>query len=118
MNWVRNNRFLASFLAVVLLASTADLSWSDPLLVVYELAVGAVLGAVLGRLGAAGLSRAAGLFPGTLSRGRARRADPPIVRIRVAPSGRVLCSSQFQIALRAGEGPQSGVIGRKAESRT
>jgi cell volume regulation protein A len=55
------------FLAVVLLASPADLSWTDPLLVVYELAVGAVLGAVLGRLGAAGLTRAAlpatGLYP-------------------------------------------------------
>jgi cell volume regulation protein A len=55
------------FLAVVLLASPADLSWTDPLLVVYELAVGAVLGAVLGRLGAAGLIRAAlpatGLYP-------------------------------------------------------
>jgi cell volume regulation protein A len=55
------------FLAVVLLSSTAALSWLDPLLVVYELAVGAVLGGLLGRAGVLGLRRAAlpatGLYP-------------------------------------------------------
>ncbi len=55
------------FLAVVLLSSPAALSWVDPLLVVYELGVGAVLGGLLGRLGVLGLRRAAlpatGLYP-------------------------------------------------------
>lgn len=55
------------FIAVVLLSSGAVLSWTDPLLVVYELALGGVLGGVIGRLGAAGLKRAAlpatGLYP-------------------------------------------------------
>ena len=55
------------FLAVVLLSSTAALSWTDPLLVVYELVAGGLLGAALGRLGALGLRRAAlpatGLYP-------------------------------------------------------
>ena len=55
------------FIAVVLLSSGAELSWTDPLLVVYELALGGVLGAAIGRLGAAGLKRAAlpatGLYP-------------------------------------------------------
>jgi potassium/hydrogen antiporter len=55
------------FLAVVLLSSTAVLSWLDPLLVVYELVAGGVIGVVLGRLGALGLRRAAlpatGLYP-------------------------------------------------------
>jgi cell volume regulation protein A len=55
------------FLAVVLLSSTVALSWLDPLLVVYELVAGGVIGVVLGRLGALGLRRAAlpatGLYP-------------------------------------------------------
>ncbi|GLZ47360.1 K+/H+ antiporter [Actinomycetospora sp. NBRC 106375] len=55
------------FLAVVLLSSAATLTWLDPLLVVYELALGGLLGAALGRLGALGLRRAAlpatGLYP-------------------------------------------------------
>lgn len=55
------------FLAVVILSSTAALSWLDPLLVVYELVAGALLGAALGRVGALGLRRAAlpatGLYP-------------------------------------------------------
>jgi potassium/hydrogen antiporter len=55
------------FLAVVLLSATTELTWTDPLLVVYELAVGGLLGALLGRLGVAGLRRAAlpatGLYP-------------------------------------------------------
>ncbi|MFC5142535.1 potassium/proton antiporter [Actinomycetospora rhizophila] len=55
------------FLAVVILSSTAALSWLDPLLVVYELLVGGLLGAALGRVGALGLRRAAlpatGLYP-------------------------------------------------------
>ncbi|MDL5156898.1 potassium/proton antiporter [Actinomycetospora termitidis] len=55
------------FIAVVLLSSGTALSWTDPLLVVYELALGGVLGGLLGRLGVAGLKRAAlpatGLYP-------------------------------------------------------
>ncbi|GAA4806243.1 potassium/proton antiporter [Actinomycetospora chlora] len=55
------------FLAVVLLSSAATLTWLDPLLVVYELVLGGLLGAALGRLGAYGLRRAAlpatGLYP-------------------------------------------------------
>ncbi len=55
------------FLAVVLLSSPDDITWTAPLLVVYELAVGGILGALLGRLGSAGLRRAAlpatGLYP-------------------------------------------------------
>ncbi|KAA2258671.1 potassium/proton antiporter [Solihabitans fulvus] len=54
------------FIAVVLLAS-GDLSWTAPLLLVYELGVGAVLGCALGWIGAAALRRAAlpatGLYP-------------------------------------------------------
>lgn len=55
------------FIAVVLLSSTAPLTWSAPLLVAYELIVGGILGGLLGRLGALGLRRAAlpatGLYP-------------------------------------------------------
>ena len=55
------------FLAVVLLSTPGGPGWSTPLLVVYELATGAAVGAVLGRLGAIGLRRAAlpatGLYP-------------------------------------------------------
>lgn len=55
------------FIAVVLLSSTAPLSWSALGLVGYELVVGGILGGLLGRLGALGLKRAAlpatGLYP-------------------------------------------------------
>ncbi|GLZ53377.1 potassium/proton antiporter [Actinomycetospora sp. NBRC 106378] len=55
------------FIAVLLLSAGTALSWSDPLLVVYELVLGGVLGVLIGRLGAAGLKRAAlpatGLYP-------------------------------------------------------
>lgn len=54
-------------IAVLLLAGTATLSWTDPLLVISELAIGAVVGAALGFVGAWGLRRvalpAAGLYP-------------------------------------------------------
>src|SRR3954454_6388817 len=54
-------------LAVVLLSSDAPITWQTPLLVVYELVVGAVLGWLFGRGGAAALRRAAlpatGLYP-------------------------------------------------------
>lgn len=56
-----------AYLAVVLLSTTDPLTWSDPLLGVYELAVGGVVGVVLGRVGVSGLRRAAlpatGLYP-------------------------------------------------------
>ncbi|WP_199438968.1 potassium/proton antiporter [Umezawaea beigongshangensis] len=55
------------YIAVVLLASTDPVTWTAPLLMVYELAAGAVVGVALGRLGAWGLRRAAlpatGLYP-------------------------------------------------------
>ncbi len=54
-------------IAVLLLAGTETLSWTDPLLVVAELAIGAVVGIGLGFAGAWGLRRgalpAAGLYP-------------------------------------------------------
>jgi cell volume regulation protein A len=54
-------------LAVLLLASDAPITWVTPLLVVYELAAGAVIGYALGRVGAWALRRAAlpatGLYP-------------------------------------------------------
>jgi cell volume regulation protein A len=54
-------------LAVVLLASGDPLTWVTPLLVVYELAAGGLIGAVLGRIGAWVLRRVAlpatGLYP-------------------------------------------------------
>jgi cell volume regulation protein A len=54
-------------LAVVLLASDEALTWMTPLLVVYELGLGAAVGLVLGRAGAWALRRAAlpstGLYP-------------------------------------------------------
>ncbi|MCR3748531.1 potassium/proton antiporter [Lentzea californiensis] len=55
------------FIAVVLLASSDQISWTAPLLVVYELGAGALVGVALGYLGGAGLRRAAlpstGLYP-------------------------------------------------------
>lgn len=55
------------YLAVVLLASADRISWTAPLLVIYELAAGALIGVGLGFLGGAGLKRAAlpatGLYP-------------------------------------------------------
>ncbi|MCP2256979.1 cell volume regulation protein A [Streptoalloteichus tenebrarius] len=55
------------FLAVILLASGDPLRWWTPLQVVYELAVGAVVGVGLGLVGAVALRRAAlpatGLYP-------------------------------------------------------
>jgi cell volume regulation protein A len=55
------------FIAVVLLAGDAPLSWTTPLLVAYELVAGAVIGGVLGWLGGWMLRRAAlpstGLYP-------------------------------------------------------
>ncbi|NMI00214.1 potassium/proton antiporter [Pseudonocardia acidicola] len=54
-------------LAVILLASTDPITWTTPLLVVYELATGAVVGALLGFAGGWALRRAAlpatGLYP-------------------------------------------------------
>ena len=54
-------------LAVVLLASDDPITWLTPILVIYELLAGAVIGYVLGRAGAWGLRRAAlpstGLYP-------------------------------------------------------
>jgi cell volume regulation protein A len=54
-------------LAVVLLASGEAITWQTPALVVYELVVGALLGYLFGRGGAAALRRAAlpstGLYP-------------------------------------------------------
>jgi cell volume regulation protein A len=54
-------------LAVVLLASDEAITWVTPLLVVYELGIGAALGLLLGRAGAWALRRAAlpatGLYP-------------------------------------------------------
>lgn len=55
------------YLAVVLLASNQPASWDIPLLVCYELVVGAIIGGVLGWVGGAALRRAAlpatGLYP-------------------------------------------------------
>jgi cell volume regulation protein A len=55
------------YIAVVLLASSDRISWTAPLLVLYELAAGALIGVALGYLGGAGLRRAAlpatGLYP-------------------------------------------------------
>ncbi|MGW4209886.1 potassium/proton antiporter [Lentzea sp. NPDC004789] len=55
------------YIAVVLLASADKISWTAPLLVVYELAAGALIGLLLGVFGAAALRRAAlpatGLYP-------------------------------------------------------
>jgi cell volume regulation protein A len=55
------------FLAVVLLASGDPLTWVTPLLVVYELAFGAIIGLGLGLAGASAMRRAAlpatGLYP-------------------------------------------------------
>ncbi len=54
-------------IAVVLLAGTSEISWVDPLLVVYELVVGALIGAAIGVGGAWVMRRealpAAGLYP-------------------------------------------------------
>ncbi len=54
-------------IAVVLLAGTAEITWLDPLLVVYELVVGALIGAAIGWGGAWLMRRealpAAGLYP-------------------------------------------------------
>jgi cell volume regulation protein A len=54
-------------IAVILLAGTEPITWVDPLLVVYELIIGAVVGAVIGFAGAWLLRRealpAAGLYP-------------------------------------------------------
>jgi cell volume regulation protein A len=54
-------------IAVVLLASSATITWLDPLLVVYELIAGAVIGAAIGFAGAWLMRRealpAAGLYP-------------------------------------------------------
>lgn len=55
------------YIAVVLLASSDRITWTAPLLVLYELAAGALIGVGLGILGGAGLRRAAlpatGLYP-------------------------------------------------------
>ncbi|MDT7790339.1 MAG: potassium/hydrogen antiporter, partial [Pseudonocardiales bacterium] len=47
------------YIAVVLLASSDKISWTAPLLVLYELAAGALIGVLLGVFGAAALRRAA-----------------------------------------------------------
>ena len=55
------------YIAVVLLASPEEITWTAPLLMVYELVAGGLLGCALGWLGAAALRRAAlpatGLYP-------------------------------------------------------
>ncbi|WP_112273480.1 potassium/proton antiporter [Lentzea terrae] len=55
------------YIAVVLLASSDQITWTAPLLVLYELAAGALIGVALGFLSGAGLRRAAlpatGLYP-------------------------------------------------------
>ncbi len=55
------------YIAVVLLASSDQITWTAPLLVLYELGVGALIGIALGWLGGAGLRHAAlpatGLYP-------------------------------------------------------
>jgi potassium/hydrogen antiporter len=55
------------FIAVILLVSPEPVSWTTPLLVVYELGIGAAVGIAVGWLGALGLRRAAlpatGLYP-------------------------------------------------------
>ncbi|WP_395726813.1 potassium/proton antiporter [Nakamurella sp.] len=54
-------------IAVVLLAGTSEITWLDPLLVVYELVAGAIIGAAIGFGGAWVMRRealpAAGLYP-------------------------------------------------------
>ncbi|SDP24080.1 potassium/proton antiporter, CPA1 family [Nakamurella panacisegetis] len=54
-------------IAVLLLAGTTQISWTDPLLVVYELLAGAVVGGAVGFVGGWSLRRgalpAAGLYP-------------------------------------------------------
>ena len=54
-------------IAVILLAGTSEITWLDPLLVVYELIAGALIGAAIGFAGAWLLRRealpAAGLYP-------------------------------------------------------
>jgi potassium/hydrogen antiporter len=56
-----------SYIAVVLLSTATVFDWTDPLLIVYELIAGAVIGLVLGWLGAIALRRfalpATGLYP-------------------------------------------------------
>nr|WP_042185821.1 potassium/proton antiporter [Kibdelosporangium sp. MJ126-NF4]CEL16910.1 sodium/hydrogen exchanger [Kibdelosporangium sp. MJ126-NF4]CTQ91861.1 sodium/hydrogen exchanger [Kibdelosporangium sp. MJ126-NF4] len=56
-----------SYIAVVLLSTSVTIDWVSPLLVVYELAAGAVIGLGLGWLGALALRRVAlpatGLYP-------------------------------------------------------
>ncbi|GLZ29741.1 K+/H+ antiporter [Lentzea sp. NBRC 105346] len=55
------------YIAVVLLASTGPISWTAPLLMLYELAAGGAIGVLLGWVGGAALRRAAlpatGLYP-------------------------------------------------------
>ncbi|MDQ3788186.1 MAG: potassium/proton antiporter [Actinomycetota bacterium] len=57
----------AAYLVVVLLASGGTASWTDPLLAVYELVVGGLIGVTLGWAGAHALRRSAlpatGLYP-------------------------------------------------------
>ena len=57
-------------IAVLLLAGTQEITWTSPLLVVYELAAGAVVGGAIGWAGSWGLRRvalpAAGLYPLTV----------------------------------------------------
>ncbi|MFI7676750.1 potassium/proton antiporter [Actinophytocola sp. NPDC049390] len=57
----------AAYLVVVLLASGGSASWTDPLLAVYELVVGGLIGVALGWVGAHALRRSAlpatGLYP-------------------------------------------------------
>jgi cell volume regulation protein A len=56
-----------SYIAVVLLSTATTIDWTDPLIVLYELAAGAVIGLALGWLGAVGLRHVAlpatGLYP-------------------------------------------------------
>ncbi|NUT49387.1 MAG: potassium/proton antiporter [Saccharothrix sp.] len=55
------------YIAVVMLAGSDEITWTAPLLMVYELIAGGVIGVVLGLLGGIGLRRAAlpatGLYP-------------------------------------------------------